>query len=188
MDYDELGRGVFRGFCALTACVALYALLCCVGAQAKQAPIPLDESPPCAHTEPLPPECEPPDRPKEPEKPAPRKATPVKTTPRQTTPATEVPEAGMQSLGVFRITEYCPCTICNSGYTGTATGAPLVPGVTIAVDPRVIAYGTRVYIDGYGWRVAQDTGGGRGNWIDILVSSHADAQSVEGNTKREVWK
>lgn len=30
-------------------------------------------------------------------------------------------------LGRFRISHYCPCSICNGGYSGTASGAPLTP-------------------------------------------------------------
>lgn len=36
--------------------------------------------------------------------------------------------------------------------------------------------GSRIYIDGIGWRIAQDTGSAiRGDEIDVLVSSHAEA-------------
>ena len=62
----------------------------------------------------------------------------------------------------------------NGGYAGqSATGVPLEKGV-IAVDPRVIPLGTRVYveaIDGswsYGYAVAADTGGAiKGNRVDL---------------------
>lgn len=40
----------------------------------------------------------------------------------------------------------------------------------------MIPLGSRVYIEGIGWRVAQDTGSAiKGNRIDVLVSSHAEA-------------
>lgn len=40
-------------------------------------------------------------------------------------------------LGRFRISHYCPCSICNGGHSGTASGAPLTPWVSIAVDPSL---------------------------------------------------
>ena len=44
------------------------------------------------------------------------------------------------------------------------------------MDSSVIPLGSRVYIEGIGWRIAQDTGSAiKGNRIDVLVSSHAEA-------------
>lgn len=49
---------------------------------------------------------------------------------------------------------------------------------TIAVDPRVIPLGTRVYVDGYGYAIAEDTGGGiNGNKIDVFVNSLSECYS-----------
>ena len=48
----------------------------------------------------------------------------------------------------------------------------------IAVDPSVIPLGTKVWVEGYGYAVAGDTGGAiKGNKIDILVHSKAEASS-----------
>jgi 3D (Asp-Asp-Asp) domain-containing protein len=52
-------------------------------------------------------------------------------------------------------------------YGITSTGVPVTKGV-VAVDPSVIPYGTRMYIPGYGFGVAADTGGAIvGNIIDL---------------------
>ncbi|WP_052807434.1 3D domain-containing protein [Risungbinella massiliensis] len=49
----------------------------------------------------------------------------------------------------------------------TASGSPTGPG-TIAVDPKVIPLGTKLYVEGYGWGVAKDTGGRiKGKIIDV---------------------
>ncbi len=41
----------------------------------------------------------------------------------------------------------------------------------IAVDPRVIPLGTKVYVEGYGYAVAADTGGAiKGYKIDVILS------------------
>lgn len=77
--------------------------------------------------------------------------------------------------GLFTITTYCPCAVCNGGYTGTAIGTSVTPGRTIAVDPSVIPLGTTVYIEGVGTRIAEDTGGAiKGNKIDLAVGSHGE--------------
>lgn len=44
---------------------------------------------------------------------------------------------------------------------------------TIAVDPRVIPYGSKIYVPGYGWGKALDTGSSiRGNKIDIWLPTY----------------
>lgn len=54
---------------------------------------------------------------------------------------------------------------CLSGRT--ASGRATAPGV-VAVDTRVIPMGSKLYIPGYGWGVAADTGGAiNGSKIDV---------------------
>ena len=65
--------------------------------------------------------------------------------------------------------------ICDSTvYTGggiTASGLPATEQV-IAVDPTVSPLGTKVYIEGIGYRIAADTGGLiKGNFIDIYYET-----------------
>ena len=49
----------------------------------------------------------------------------------------------------------------------------------VAVDPRFIPLGTRLYIDGYGYAVAADTGGAiKGNRIDLGIDSKHDARNI----------
>ena len=46
----------------------------------------------------------------------------------------------------------------------------------VAVDPKVIPLGTNLYVEGYGYAVADDTGGLiKGNRIDLAVDSYAEA-------------
>ena len=83
-----------------------------------------------------------------------------------------------KDLGIFRITYYCPCEECNGGYSGTSTGAPLIQGRTIAVDPTVIPYGTKVIIGGHVF-TAEDCGGAvKGKHIDIFVNEHAMGEAL----------
>jgi uncharacterized protein YabE (DUF348 family) len=59
----------------------------------------------------------------------------------------------------------------------TATGAPAGFG-DIAVDPSVIPLGTKLYIPGYGYGVADDTGGAiQGYRIDLCFDSVSQALS-----------
>ena len=84
-----------------------------------------------------------------------------------------------QSLGTFKITHYCGGSCCNDEWAGvTATGAPLVEGDTIAVDPTVIPYGTKVIINGHIF-TATDCGGAiKGNRIDVFVNDHNRANQL----------
>ena len=93
-------------------------------------------------------------------------------------------------MGSFKLTHYCTEKrkhICGTGTGITATGTKVTAGRTIAVDPSVIPYGTKVYIEGYGWRTAEDRGGSvGGKHIDIAVSSHSTALSM-GTKNGGVW-
>ena len=61
------------------------------------------------------------------------------------------------------------------GEARTATGAIAQRGV-IAVDPSFIPLGTRVYVEGYGYAVAADTGGAiKGNIIDLCMDTRAES-------------
>lgn len=94
------------------------------------------------------------------------------------------------SLGTFKITHYCDCSKCCGKWSGmgiTASGAKLEVGTTIAVDPDVIPYGTKIMINGHVY-TAQDCGGGVNNkHIDIYVSSHEEALQ-KGTYTVEVFK
>lgn len=68
--------------------------------------------------------------------------------------------------GLFELTAYCQGTITSTGTTPKANH-------TIAVDPKVIPYGSKVYIEGYGFYVAEDCGGAvKGNIIDIYMPGY----------------
>ncbi|GIN64495.1 hypothetical protein J27TS8_44880 [Robertmurraya siralis] len=68
---------------------------------------------------------------------------------------------------------------CNgcSGITATGYNLKANPGAKIiAVDPRVIPLGTKVYVEGYGYAIAADTGSAiKGNKIDVFFSSQSAA-------------
>lgn len=71
----------------------------------------------------------------------------------------------------------------------TATGAKATPGRTVAVDPKVIPYGSRVFIPGMGWRVAEDTGGAlKGDKIDVLMKDEETARQFGRKRLFIVWK
>ena len=94
--------------------------------------------------------------------------------------STTQPPAGAVKLGTFQITHYCPCFRCNERNDKlTALGTTLKPGTTIAVDPKVIPLGSKVWIAGYGIRTAEDVGGAiNKNHIDMLVSTHQQAEDM----------
>lgn len=70
----------------------------------------------------------------------------------------------------------------ESGNTYTASGRQTVRNPngysTIAVDPNVIPLGTKVYVDGYGYAIAADTGSAiKGNFIDVFFNTSQEASS-----------
>lgn len=98
-------------------------------------------------------------------------------------PATESAVCNDVFLGEFTLTAYCPGRCCcgkwASGYT--ATGTLATEGRTIAVDPKVIPYGTRVLLiwpDGTQHSyIAEDCGGGvNGSHIDMFFNDHQAAR------------
>lgn len=90
-------------------------------------------------------------------------------------------------LGTFRTTAYCPCYQCSEGWgRQTSTGATATANHTIAVDPRVIPYGSKVMIDGVIY-TAEDRGGGvRGQHIDIFFDTHSQTRQ-HGSRSAEVF-
>ncbi len=112
-------------------------------------------------------------------------------------PVTEIVECGPKNiweLGVvpayrptnytrmarFTATAYDASPADNGIWAGkTSTGMPLVYGV-IAVDPRVIPYGTKMYIESvdgqfiYGYAIAGDCGGAiKGNKVDLFFPNRS---------------
>lgn len=94
----------------------------------------------------------------------------------------------IEYIGKFKITAYCPCKQCCGKWAKcrpiseqgkeivyTASGAVAEPNKTIAVDPSIIPYGTRLLIGGTEY-TAQDTGSRvKGNVIDIYFDTHEEA-------------
>jgi 3D (Asp-Asp-Asp) domain-containing protein len=107
----------------------------------------------------------------------------------------------MTYVGDFKITAYCPCEKCCEGWAVnrpqvygkdvvfTASGAVAREGVTVAVVPEVFPYGTKLYIEGVGVRVAQDTGGAlKPDNLEVYFNTHEDAWNSGLNDRpRKVW-
>ncbi len=70
------------------------------------------------------------------------------------------------------------CSGC-SGVTATGLNLKANPSSkVIAVDPSVIPLGSKVWVEGYGYAIAADTGGAiKGNKIDVFISSKSQAAS-----------
>jgi 3D (Asp-Asp-Asp) domain-containing protein len=76
-------------------------------------------------------------------------------------------------------TTYNPYHCGGDGRGLTALGLKARYGV-VAVDPRFIPLGTKLYVEGYGYAIAADTGGAiKGNRIDLCVDSKHQASGVK---------
>ena len=82
------------------------------------------------------------------------------------------------------LTAYCPCVKCCGKSDGiTASGTQATAGRTVAVDTRLIPYGTEISIDGNIY-VAEDCGGKvKGYTIDVFFNSHEEALNFGRQTK-----
>lgn len=94
----------------------------------------------------------------------------------------------MEYLGVYKLTGYCACNKCSGGWGGkTASGATATVGVTVAA-PSNLKFGTKLYIEGVGYRIVQDRGGAiKGNKLDVFVGSHSACYAGNINKKAKVY-
>ena len=77
--------------------------------------------------------------------------------------------------------------VSSTAYTASCNGCSGVTAIgidlranpnakVIAVDPNIIPLGTKVYVEGYGYAVAGDTGGAiKGYKIDVFIPTTAEA-------------
>lgn len=91
-------------------------------------------------------------------------------------------------LGEYTLTAYCGCRHCSGGWgSKTSTGTTCKAGKTIAVDPKVIPYGSIIRINSQEY-TAEDCGGGvKGKHIDIYFDSHSEAINF-GIQKAKVYR
>ena len=97
---------------------------------------------------------------------------------------TEAKAETLEPAGNFKLTWYCACRTC-SGEWGhqTSSGATCQEGVTVATD--YFRPGTRIYIEGFGERIVQDTGV-HGRHIDIFLEDHDECNRL-GVQRRQVY-
>lgn len=93
--------------------------------------------------------------------------------------------AANNSLGLCKITAFCPCEECSDNYgRQTATQRTARSGHTVAVDPDVVAYGTILKIGGHEY-VAEDCGAHVvGDHIDIFVDTHEEVREFGKKYKK----
>jgi 3D (Asp-Asp-Asp) domain-containing protein len=74
-------------------------------------------------------------------------------------------------------TAYLPVDSLEGRHSGlTVTGTVAQAYVAVAVDPEVIPINSWIWIDGLGWRKAEDTGNAiKGKKIDLCVSTKEEA-------------
>ena len=93
-----------------------------------------------------------------------------------------------KALGEFSLSWYSPKELGKPAHLlRTSQGTVPKDGRTIAVDPKVIPYGSIVYIENYGYYIAEDCGGAiKGHKIDIYTNSYEYAIK-QGRKKAKVW-
>ena len=96
-------------------------------------------------------------------------------------------EMGMMAYTAAYTMEATAYLPTDGSATGTtAMGIPARRGV-VAVDPRVIPLGSRVYIPGYGVAIAADTGGAiKGEKVDLCMETYGECMNF-GRRNIEVY-
>lgn len=104
-----------------------------------------------------------------------------------TSSKTPLPETKTDAkLMVMSATAYTPFYCGGSKSGKTATGIKAKKGV-VAVDPRVIPLGTKLYIPGYGYALAADTGSAiKGKRIDLCFNTRKEVSRF-GRKKIKVY-
>ena len=93
-------------------------------------------------------------------------------------------------LGVFRLTFYTPHELGASNANALRTATKTVPkeGRTIAVDPKIIPKNSLVYIEGWGYYIAEDTGSAiKGQRIDIFLNNYKMAKQLGNKQQARVY-
>lgn len=100
----------------------------------------------------------------------------------------DIQEFPNRKLGRFSLSWYSPKELGRpEEKLRTSTGQKPKEGRTIAVDPKVIPYGSIIYIQDYGYFIAEDCGGDiKENRIDIYTKSHEYAMQ-QGRKVANVW-
>lgn len=91
----------------------------------------------------------------------------------------------------FQLTAYCNCKKCCGKWSGgpTASGAMPKEGITVAVDKKLIPLKTKIYIEGIGERIAQDTGSAiNGHIIDVYINNHERAKKFGRKKNVKVYR
>ncbi len=129
-----------------------------------------------------------------PEAEAPKAEAPKAEEPKAEAPKAEEPakkasaepaqeESVAKELSVEATAYTADCAGC-SGVTATGVNLKDNPDQkVIAVDPSVIPLGSKVYVEGYGYATAADTGGAiKGNKIDVFIPSEDQARDFGRKT------
>lgn len=101
----------------------------------------------------------------------------------------DIQEFPNRKLGKFSLSWYSPKELGKTSPSELRTSRGVIPkeGRTVAVDPKVIPYGSIIYIQGYGYYIAEDCGGAiKQNRIDIFTASHQYAIQ-QGKKVANVW-
>lgn len=100
----------------------------------------------------------------------------------------DLPRTMRESVGVWTVTAYCPCSRCCGAFADGITASGVAARGKLVAAPKELPFGTVLDVPGYGVASVEDRGGAiKGRKLDVLFATHNEALQW-GVKELEIYK